>query len=52
MAPKRNTALYRDKKKNAASKKIKSAMKRLHEQSRSKEGTLIGYGSSESKMNS
>ena len=33
MAPKGNTALYRDKKKNAVSKKIKSAMKRLHESS-------------------
>ena len=38
MAPKEKTALYRDKKKNAVSKKIKSAMKRLHEQGRSKEG--------------
>ena len=37
MARKENTALYRDKKKNAVSKKIKSAMKRLHEQGRSKE---------------
>ena len=37
MAPKGNTALYRDKKKNAVSKKIKSAKKRLHEQGRSKQ---------------
>ena len=37
MAPKGNTAIYREKKKNAVSKKIKSAMKRLHEEGRSKE---------------
>ena len=37
MALEGNTALYRDKKKNAVSKKIKSAMKRLHEQGWPKE---------------
>ena len=37
MAPKENTALNRDKKKNAVTKEIKSDMKRLHEQSRSKD---------------
>ena len=37
MALEGNTALYRDKKKNGVSKKIKSATKRFHEQGRSKE---------------